>query len=56
MKKQLSIKKPSRSPVNINKDVWFYESAKSLYFVVWSPKRQTVVNFRLPLKKIKATP
>lgn len=55
-KKEVKIEKPSYKPTTINKDVWFYESKKSLFFVVWSKKNKigerTVTNFRLPLRKL----
>lgn len=48
--------RPSLNPIKISKDVWFYESEKSLYFVAWVTEpwlgNRVAASFRVPWKKL----
>ena len=49
-------RQPSREPIDISNDVWFYEKGKSLEFVVWvegSDGNRVCTRFHVPWRKIR---
>lgn len=54
MKKSIKLKYKHK-PVEMTKDVWFYQNQRSLQFVVWQTGydgKRICTQFRLPLKKL----